>query len=1323
MATLALAAAGAAAGGALLPTGLSVLGTTITGATLGSQIGAMAGAWVDQTLLAPSGQARTFQGPRLQSLHVTASTEGAPIPRIYGRCRIGGQVIWASDIEEEAVTTTEPSRRGKGRARSGGATGSSTTRIEYAYYANVAIALGEGPITGIGRVWADGQELDLSGITWRLYTGDETQSADSLIVAHEGADNAPAYRGLAYIVLEHFPLAPYGNRLPQLSFELNRAVDALHEEIRGVVIIPGSGEFVYATEPVTHLGDGGARAYQNIHTRQGGTDWHVSIDQLEATLPNARSASLIVSWFGTDLRAAHCQVKPGVELAAKDTAPVAWSVAGIVREQAHLVSLREGRPAYGGTPSDASVIAAITDLKARGFAVTLTPFILMDVPAGNALPDPYSDAASQAVYPWRGRITVTPAAGQPGSPDKTAAAAAQIAAFVGTAGPNDFEIADGAVIYSGPEEWTLRRQVLHCAWLAKAAGGVDAFVLGSELRGLTTARSAASSYPFVAALVSLAADLRTVLGAGTKITYAADWSEYFGHQPADGSGDVHFHLDALWSSPNIDAIGIDLYWPLADWRDGSAHADAIAGARSIYDLEYLKSNVAGGEGYDWYYASPSARASQTRTPITDGQGKPWVFRYKDLRSWWLNQHFDRPGGIESTAPTAWVPQSKPFWLMECGCPAIDKGANQPNVFVDPKSSESAAPYFSSGMRDDLMQRRFLQALIEALDPDHPEAVAGLNPISTVYSGRMIDPARVHVYAWDARPWPAFPEDTETWGDGDNWRLGHWLNGRLASAPLSETVAAILEDHGFADYDASGLEGIVSGYAIDRVMSARESLQPLELAFFVDAVESGGRIVFRHRGREGISVVVEENELVATARAAAPLALMRAQESELPTAARIAFVNASGDYRQAVAEARRLASGNGRIAQADLPIALLPEQAGAIVEAWLHETWMAREKARFVLPPSRLALEPGDTIAVRADGRERAFRITEIAERGEREIEALAVDPSIYRSVHSTSRKPRLPSPPAAGLPLVDLIDLPLLGGDEADETVHVAASQSPWPGGVAFYKSPDDTGFSLVVVAPAPATSGALLDALAAGPAWRIDRGARVRVRLDRGELASVSRLALLGGANVAAIRNAGGGWEVVQFETATLVAPRTYELSGLLRAQAGTESEMSSGFAVGARFVLIDAAVTPVVLPAGEIGLPLNWRFGPADRDLGEESYASRAHTFSGVGRRPLSPVHVRGARSSGGDLTVSWIRRTRRGGDAWETLEVPLGEESERYEIDIVSGATVVRTLSSTEPVAVYTLAQQIADFGAAQAGVAVRVHQVSSAWGRGSPAAAIV
>jgi hypothetical protein len=1316
MATLALAVAGAAAGSAVLPAGVTLLGATLSGAAIGSQIGAFAGSFVDRALFGASGQPRALAGPRLTELRITGSSEGAPIPRLYGRARLGGQLIWATDFEEEIVTTTQSGGGGKG----GLGSAPKTKTTEYRYYASFAVAICEGEISGLGRVWADGRELDLSTVTHRLHTGSETQAPDSLIEAREGAGNAPAYRGLAYIVFERLALADFGNRIPQLSFEVHRAVDTFDSEVRAVTLIPGAGEFVLAQEPVARKLSAASSVAENVHTRQGGTDWAVSLDQLEATLPNVTSVNLIVGWFGTDLRAGSCEIRPGVDAVDKVTEPLVWSVAGVTRGSAHLVSQVDGRAAYGGTPSDETVVAAIQDLKARGYSVTLTPFLFMDVPAGNTLTDPYTGASGQPAYPWRGRITITPAPGQPGSPDKTSAAALQVAAFAGLADVADFAIDGETVTYSGPAEWSYRRFILHYAHLAEAAGGVDAFVIGTEMKGLTTVRDSASTYPFVTALVDLAADVKSVLGSVTQVTYAADWSEYFGHQPPDGSGDVYFHLDPLWSSPDIDAIGIDVYWPLADWRDGSQHADRLAGAASIYDLGYLIPNIAGGEGYDFYYASTADRTAQVRSAITDGgAGKPWVFRFKDIRNWWLEQHFDRPGGVESATPTAWVPQSKPFWFMEVGCPAIDKGANQPNVFVDPKSSESNLPYFSSGRRDDFMQRRYLQAFHEGLNPAHANYLAGSNPLSAVYGGRMVDLAHIYAYAWDARPYPAFPADTEAWGDGPNWRLGHWLTGRIAAAPLAATVGAILEDHGFAAHDTGALNGTLGGLAVDRVMSARDTIQPLELAFFFDTRESGGKIVFAHRGAVDPVAALTPDDLVET-RAGAPLAtLTRAQETDLPASAKITYIASGGEYPAAVEEARRLAGRSGRVALADLPLALDPEQAAEIAEVWLFEAWAARERAQFSLPPSRLALEPGDAVELTANARTHLLRITEVGEHGARDTEALGLDPDVYAAALGASRTRGGSVGVIAGTPLVVFLDLPLLRGDEPPAAGYVAAAQTPWPGPVAIYRSPEDTGFQLQALVLAPAVTGVTLDPLPAGPAWRLDRATTVRVKLEHGALASVTELALLGGANAAAIRNEDGVWEVLQFLTAVLTAPATYTLSGLLRGQAGSEHAMRSPLGAGARFVLLDGAPARIDMTEDEIGLAFHWKCGPASRDIGAPNYVDVDHAFAGEGLKPLSPVHVRATRSGGGDLAITWVRRTRIGGDSWDGIDVPLGEAEERYEIDILDGADVVRTLTATSPAATYTAAEQTADFGAPQSSVSLRLYQISATRGRGTPA----
>ncbi|PPC87746.1 MAG: hypothetical protein CTY39_02030, partial [Hyphomicrobium sp.] len=664
-----------------------------------------------------------------------------------------------------------------------------------------------------------------------------------------------------------------------------------------------------------------------------------------------------------------------------------------------------------------------------------------------------------------------------------------------------------------------------------------------------------------------------------------------------------------------------------------------------------------------------------------------------------------------------------FWLMEIGCPAVDKGANQPNVFVDPKSSENALPYYSRGQRDDLMQARFLRAFSEAFDWESEGYVEGLNPISTLTGSRMVSRDHIFVYCWDARPYPAFPNEITYWSDGTNWPLGHWINGRLDSSGLDDLVRQILRDYDFEDFSQGALNGTVPGYVIDRVMSARDALQPLELAYFFDSIESEGQIVFRHRGQSAWPETVTEADVVESSANAALYSLTRGQETELPASAKIRFISGDDDYSQAVAEARRLTGASGRVAQADIAIVLDDGLAGAIAESWLFETWAARERSTFALPPTALAIEPGDVVTLDVGGREYTVRVTEISEHGAREIEARSIDVDVYERTGLPSRTVAPSQPVQIGAPEVAYLDVPTWSEGADATSGYVAALQQPWPGSVAVYSSAQASGYQLRALVPASATLGETLTDLSPGPEGRIDRASRLQVRLTQGALTSVDDVALLGGANLAAVRNASGGWEIFQFQSAALIAAQTYELSGLLRGQFGTEQDMADVVAAGATFIVLDAAVTPIPLSVSELGLELNWRSGPGNRDIGDASYETVPFRFTGAGLRPLSPVHVRGVRSGADDVTVKWTRRTRVGGDSWELAEVPLSEDSERYEIDILDGASVKRTLTATTPTVGYTAAQQTADFGAVQSSIALEVYQMSALGGRGTGRAATV
>ncbi|MFQ5563882.1 MAG: glycoside hydrolase/phage tail family protein [Parvularculaceae bacterium] len=1276
--------------------------------TAATTAAAFAAGQADRLIFGP--RKRKITGPRLESFQVQASTEGAPILRVFGRARVAGQVIWAANFKETTQETTESSGGKGGRARV------KTTTTEYLYSISFAVGLAEGEIDRIGRVWADGKPFDLSKHTVRVYRGTEDQPPDALIEATEGAGATPAFRGLAYIVFEDLALKDFGNRIPQLAFEVEKSLRqndpaALENAVNAVNLIPGSGEFVYGTTKVSREAGEGVAVSENVHNNSGRTDFLASLDALEAALPNLSAVSLVVSWFGDDLRAGACTLRPGVETAVKTTAPYDWLGGGASRAEAHLISQIDGAAAFGGTPADKGVIEAIAELKARGLKVMIHPFILMDVPPGNGLPDPYG-RAEQAAYPWRGRITV-------GGNDKTAAAASDIAAFFGAAGANDFTPGVDTVSYSGPAEWSFRRMVLHYAHLCAMAGGVDAFLLGSELRGVTTARDSAVSFPAVAALQTLAADVRSVLGPATQISYGADWSEYFGHQPADGTGDVFFHLDPFWADPETGFIGVDAYHPLADWRDGFSHLDALAGASGPHDRTYLMSNVEAGEGFDWFYASSGDRDAQIRTAIADGAyGEPFVFRFKDLRGWWENAHHDRPAGVRNAAPTAWVPQSKPFVFTETGCPAVDKGANQPNVFVDPKSSESALPHFSNGARDDLAQRRYVEAL-----SDYWRDAAN-NPVSSVYGGTMIDADRLYVWAWDARPYPDFPARADVWGDAANWEKGHWLTGRTGRAPLDLLVTALAAEADFTSIEATRLQGLLTGYVVDRPMSPREMIDPLADVFQFDMVEAGAVIRFQARASEPAAVFAEAD---LAERNGAAFSLALTQEADLPAAFRLGFLDEEADYAPAVAEARDPGARPSREAGVEIPAVLPAGEAEARVRAILADAWVMRETLSFSLPPSALELEPGDTVDFTAAGLSRRYRLTEIVDAAERRVEAVRVAPSVYEAPSGglSFKVPAAPSVFAA--PIWELFELPLLDANDDPARPWLAAFAEPWPGGVALYRETGTVGApALSATAPARAVLGRLETALPSAASGRWDRRT-VSMRLSFGALASRDPLEVFSGANVFAVESANGGFEVAQFEIATLEADGSWTLGGLLRGQAGTEGEALAGAAIGARFVLLTPAVTQAAFALDLRGISFDWTAGPEDELPGGANFTTKTKTFNARGLMPLAPVHLR-AKPEGGSIRLSWIRRTRMGGDSWEG-EVPLGEAFERYRVTIYDGAgAALRSFDAAPPFdpdpegrpnALYATADITADFGPEGPGsnITFGVAQLSDAVGEGA------
>jgi len=1227
MASIVLGAAGSAVGAA---TGLPFA------ATLGASIGRAVGSSLDNILLGSSRKLQPLNGPRLASLGVQTSTYGKMIPVVYGMMRIGGNVIWSQPILETATTTTS-SAGGAGKGGGGKVSQSSTT---YSYSVTLAIGICEGPVDQVLRIWADAEQLDLSQFTVRIYNGDETQTPDTLIQSIEGSESTPAFRGLAYVVFENFPMANYGNRIPNFTFEVQKKAlypdyndQTLEEMITGMVMIPGAGEFVYDTVvenkiPGALVGSSwvqqGNQQSINMQTPNGVANALVSLDQLQQTCPNVEWVSVVVGWFGTSMDAGTCVLLPGVEYQVGGiTSPNSWGVGSFTRDTAHLISSIDGSPLYGGTPDDTSVLRYLAELKTRGFKIVFYPMLYMDVTG----------------KPWRG--------------DLTGSATDVSNFFTKTNGFNAF--------------------INHYAGLV--AGQVDAFIIGSELKGLTKVTDTPGNYPAVNQLVSLAATVKSTLGSSVKVTYAADWSEY---HHTDGGW---YNLDPLWASANIDMIGIDAYFPLTDEpQDG-------------YDVATVMAGWTSGEGYDWYY-------SDSDRTIKASLSAPYA--WKNIAWFWNNTHTN-----PDSTTTAWTSQMKKIWFTEYGFPSVDGATNQPNVFYDPNSSGSAFPYYSKGRVDFLAQR------------------VGLTATQSVWAGSsMVE--QMLVWTWDARPFPYWPDLTAVWSDGVDWQTGHWVQGKLGTSSLAEIISDLCLRSGLTseDIDVTQIADQVEGYIVSAPQTLRNAIETLQAAYFFDAVESDGVLKFVPRGGNSVQDIAEDNLVAAPVNKSGEFfSITRIQEVELPKRVNIVFLSRLFNYQSATQSSQREVTDSLNILTLDLPVVCDDQIAKNIADITLFSHWMGRTGYQFSLPVMYAQLEPSDVITVTVSGVMHRMRIisTRMTTPSTLSVQGMAEDVSTFDFYTTPGNSTTLLlQNQGASASVLDLLDLPAFPGDSSDQgalRIGACGLLGTWTG-AALYRS-DDGGanYNRILDLNSAAIIGTSIASLPSGPTTVFDEVNTVTVLLlGNAELQSVTQLAVLNGANAAMV-----GSEIIQFTGATLVEPGKYILSGLLRGRLGTEWAVG-GHAAGETFVLLDGKLGNTVVANNIIGLSRSYEAVTFGSTL--SSARPQSFTYTGIALKPYSPVQITGARDGSSNLTINWIRRTRLGGDWQDSADVPLNEASEAYEIDIMNGGSVVRTIVGlSSPTASYTAAQQVTDFGSAQSNVTVNIYQLSAIVGRGYAGAAAI
>lgn len=549
------------------------------------------------------------------------------------------------------------------------------------------------------------------------------------------------------------------------------------------------------------------------------------------------------------------------------------------------------------------------------------------------------------------------------------------------------------------------------------------------------------------------------------------------------------------------------------------------------------------------------------------------------------------------------------------------------------------------------------------------------------------------------------------------------------AYVSDIFTDICKEAGLqsSDVDVTAInQKKVIGYVRTNVMAARDALTPLTQAMFFNAIESNAKITCRLLG-QGIVRTLQQIELGAavidgtSSANATSLQSVDAQDVDLPRSIRVHYLSQSRDYEAGQQNSPfRVGTASVNDVDIQLPIVMLDSQALQIAQSIWAQAWAERITYTTVIDAELQQLEPVDDIAIPEDGETVSVRITSISDAlpATRSLTMVSTDLEAFVSTAVASEVPPRSRPIAIVTPAqAIMLDLPLLRDQDNDSGFYTALL-GLLPDSfrtASLYRSTDGGGnFTRLVSTSTSAVTGKLSQALPLGPSSIFDEGNVLYVELydDNDTLTSASQSDVLGGANAAAI-GGDGRWEIVQFKSAVHQVGTIYALTGLLRGRRGTEWAVGSSVA-GDEFVMLGTTVR-TSLDLTLVNKQYQYKAVGAGSTL--DDALTESFTGHGVALKPFSPAYFQASRDhTTGNWSFSWIRRGRIGQTLQSGVDVALNETTEDYELQIMGGDTVLRTISISTPAATYTADQQITDFGVIQTTVKAAVQQISAQVGDG-------
>lgn len=568
-----------------------------------------------------------------------------------------------------------------------------------------------------------------------------------------------------------------------------------------------------------------------------------------------------------------------------------------------------------------------------------------------------------------------------------------------------------------------------------------------------------------------------------------------------------------------------------------------------------------------------------------------------------------------------------------------------------------------------------------------------------------------------------PVTESLWGTATD-RVVEYQYDRLGSntVTLSSIVDDLCDRVGLAsaDYDTTDLSSVdVRGFAINNIMSARNAIDPLRKAFLFDHADTGEQIAFKRLGQSlAKSLGVDDIGAHAYGAAVPPLIeIERAQELDLPKELSVNYMDVGANYEVGHQRSRILSSSSKQSIAIELPIVLTHSEAAKKAEILLHLSRIERETYAVQVMPAHFDLIPSDVIIINDGMTDFRMRITsKLSEQGVLKFRGVRDEPSVLTSnANGAEITDRAVSIAAEGIMQFVLLNIPSLRDQDMSVGFYAAgySYSEDWPGG-ALLKSSDQTTWLEVAAITTTSIVGRVWTVPETASAESWDNLSSLVMTVYAGELDSKTQAEIALGTVNAAAYGDDGRWEIVQFANAAIGSDGLYTVDTLLRGRLGTGRHVNSHQA-GDLFVLLDAStLRRIQTQQSDIGNSYYYRGVTFGRNVYDSTNVDDTHGHIGAGMLCYPPAQFRYYTESDLDVVFNWSERTRQiWRNAWSGVKIDPTD----YEIDIISGSTVVRTLTATAETVTYTRANQETDFGADTTdAVTARLYQVNEI-GRGN------